>query len=134
MDNWVRVLEMIKDEKVIKDFDFDKLEDVHHIVGIYNSKTFPKKEVWKSSDVLFQRMGLGIFEFRLLNKRQLLEPREFLEMTKKVNKKTMIMICRCVEAHLQTATEIGTHSYTDTVNYSKTCGRCVLELINIKTG
>lgn len=131
MSGWGEGSRFLNNSTIISDFNFDKNDQVHRILGMYNYRTFPNKGAWTSPHILWQRVGLGIFEFKLI-KTTIPQKGDIVVLTKTVNRRRMELKCKVVQAHLRSRNEVGTVSISGIPSYSKSCGKCVLDLLSIK--
>lgn len=110
-------------------FGINNFVSVYGMISGYNYLTFPKEGWWihdgtRSKWVCVGRNGM--FEFRLPRVKDALPPqhREIIKIHRTIGKLTVVLTCLVDEIHLQTVDQVG-------MRVSKSCGRCVLNLIAI---
>jgi hypothetical protein len=123
-----RVLVYKHHPQLVSDFDFNLMDDVNLIVNNYTRRSFPHAHAWHSPQLLWQRAGVGVWDFLLRHPAVPLPQRgDTLTLVKTVRGTTLLITCRVREVHMQTKEEIldfGT-------SHSAVCGRAVLTFLRV---
>jgi len=135
--DWIKALEELQIRNrfdIIQLFEFDNVEDVNYIVGLYNYKTFPRKNNWtchyQNGHIEWSRSGLGVFDFKLIKCEMPLERQIFVLVRKEKNitiRVTVEIETICKNQYVS----IGDYAYGDKPIYSTVCGRSTLRIISL---
>lgn len=130
---WTRVGEALKSQypELYYACEFDVNDQVNYVINGLTRNTFHKERLWKSNDntISWRRVGMGIFDFRLVNSRiELPDIDDVVVLSMDVGDDTVIMECVVLEMHLQTKEEIGEG---EGIQHSTVVGRGVLALRDV---
>ena len=131
--SWIRAARQLKANapELVTKFGFDNDEtDLEYVVNGKNKKTFNKTDLWHSHQIVWHREGLFVWDFLLQNS-NVIPPTdgELVTLTREIDRVSITIVCRVVEAHLQRKNVVGEIKAGAVV--SSVSGRSLLQIIKL---